>query len=31
MLEYEITARRIDEHGSIAQCKDAKLVIDTDL
>ena len=31
MLEYEITAQRIDAHGSIAQCKDAELVIDTDL
>ena len=31
MLEYEITARRIDEHGSIAQCKNAELIIDTDL
>ncbi|VAW64059.1 FIG00966261: hypothetical protein [hydrothermal vent metagenome] len=31
MLEYKITARRVDEHGSIAQCKDAELVIDTDL
>ncbi len=31
MLEYEITARRVDSHGSIAQCKDAELVIDTDL
>ncbi|VAW66532.1 hypothetical protein MNBD_GAMMA09-1749 [hydrothermal vent metagenome] len=31
MLEYEITARRVDAHGSIAQCKDATLIIDTDL
>ena len=31
MFEYEISARRIDEHGSIVQCKDAELVIDTDL
>ena len=31
MLEYEITARRIDEHSSIAQCKNAELIIDTDL
>ena len=31
MLEYEITAKRIDAHGSIAQCKNAELVIDTDL
>ena len=31
MLEYEVTARRVDSHGSVAQCKDAELVIDTDL
>jgi len=31
MLEYNITARRIDAHGSKVQCKDAELVIDTDL
>lgn len=31
MLEYNIAARRIDAHGSTVQCKDAELVIDTDL
>lgn len=31
MLEYEITAHRVDAHGSLAQCKQAQLVIDTDL
>jgi len=31
MLEYKVTAKRIDAHSSIAQCKDAELVIDTDL
>lgn len=31
MLEYEITAKRIDTHGSVVQCKDAELAIDTDL
>jgi uncharacterized OsmC-like protein len=31
MLEYEITARRVDAHGSTVHCKDADLVIDTDL
>jgi len=31
MLEYEITAKRIDAHGSVVQCKNAELVIDTDL
>jgi len=31
MQEYEIIAKRVDTHGSIAQCKKAELVIDTDL
>ncbi|MDZ7754751.1 MAG: OsmC family protein [Gammaproteobacteria bacterium] len=31
MLEYEITATRTDAHGSMVHCKDAELVIDTDL
>jgi len=31
MLEYEITARRIDSHGSRAACKEAELIIDTDI
>ncbi|TCK17982.1 putative OsmC-like protein [Thiogranum longum] len=31
MLEYEVTAQRVDTHGSLAQCKQAQLVIDTDL
>ena len=31
MLEYQVTARRIDQHGSVAQCKSAELVLDTDL
>ena len=31
MLEYQITAKRIDPHGSLARCKEAELVIDTDL
>lgn len=31
MLEYEVHARRIDEHGSLAICKEAEIVIDTDL
>ncbi|MDA3870372.1 MAG: OsmC family protein [Gammaproteobacteria bacterium] len=31
MLEYEITATRIDIHGSVVCCKDAELTIDTDL
>ncbi len=31
MLEYEITARRIDAHGSVARCKEAELLIDIDV
>jgi len=31
MLEYKVTARRVDAHGSTADCKDATLVLDTDL
>ena len=31
MLEYEVHARRIDAHGSLATTKRAELVIDTDL
>ena len=30
MLEYNVTARRIDAHGSMASCKDAEIVLDTD-
>lgn len=31
MQEYEISATRLDAHGSVVQCKQAELVIDTDL
>ena len=31
MLEYEINVRRIDSHGSAASCKEAELIIDTDI
>ncbi len=31
MLEYHVTAKRIDQHGSLAQCKQAEIVLDTDL
>jgi uncharacterized OsmC-like protein len=31
VLEYNVTARRIDSHGSIANCKDAEIVLDTDV
>jgi uncharacterized OsmC-like protein len=31
MLEYNVSARRLDAHGSIASCKDAEIVLDTDV
>lgn len=31
MLEYRISARRVDAHGSVARCKDASLLLDTDV
>ena len=31
MLEYDVTATRTDAHGSVVRCKQAALVIDTDL
>jgi len=31
MLEYSVTARRVDQHGAIAQAKSAELLLDTDL
>ena len=30
-LEYTVEAMRIDVHGSLARCKDAEVVLDTDL
>ncbi len=30
-LEYIVTGRRVDAHGSIAQCKGAEIPLDTDL
>jgi uncharacterized OsmC-like protein len=30
-LEYSVFARRVDSHGSVARCKDAEIVIDTDV
>lgn len=30
-MEFEVAARRIDAHGSLAICKDAEVVLDTDL
>jgi len=31
MLDYHVRARRIDAHGSLAECKSASIVLDTDL
>ena len=31
MNEYRVTARRQDEHGSLAACKAAEIVLDTDV
>jgi uncharacterized OsmC-like protein len=31
MLEYRVSARRIDAHGSAATTKDAEIVLDTDI
>ena len=31
MMEFKVTARRIDTHGSTAFCKDAAITLDTDL
>lgn len=30
-FEYSVNAHRVDAHGSVAQCKSAELVLDTDL
>ncbi|MFN3884089.1 MAG: OsmC family protein [Rhodocyclaceae bacterium] len=30
-MEFSIIARRVDAHGSLARCKDAEIVLDTDL
>ncbi|MCA1775404.1 MAG: OsmC family protein [Loktanella sp.] len=31
MLDYRVTARRIDSHGSEASAKEARIVLDTDM
>ena len=31
MLEYDVIAKRQDSHGSLARCKDAEIVLDTDM
>ena len=30
-LSYTVTASRVDEHGSLARCKDASITLDTDV
>lgn len=30
-LTYQVSARRVDAHGSVASCKEATVVLDTDL
>ena len=30
-MEFLVTARRLDGHGSLARCKDAEITLDTDL
>lgn len=30
-MEFDVTARRVDAHGSVVRCKDAELVLDTDV
>ena len=31
MLEYDVVAERTDSHGSVARCKDAVIILDTDI
>jgi uncharacterized OsmC-like protein len=31
MLEYRVSAKRVDSHGSIASTKDAEIILDTDI
>ncbi len=31
MLEYDVTAKRLDSHGSVAICKNAEVTLDTDV
>lgn len=30
-MEFQVSARRVDAHGSLARCKGAEIVLDTDL
>ena len=31
MLEYRVSARRVDAHGSVASTKEAEVILDTDI
>ena len=31
MLEYKVSARRVDAHGSVATTKEAEIILDTDI
>lgn len=31
MLEYRVSAKRIDSHGGVASTKDAEIILDTDI
>ena len=31
MLTYDVSAKRVDKHGSLAQAKQAEIVLDTDM
>ena len=31
MLEYDVVATRLDQHGSTARCKGAEIILDTDV
>lgn len=30
-MEFRVTAKRLDAHGALANCKDASIKLDTDL
>jgi uncharacterized OsmC-like protein len=30
-MEFQVTARRLDAHGGLAQCKESSIALDTDL
>lgn len=31
MLQYQVTTKRTNEHGSLAQCKNSEITLDTDV